>query len=286
MQDRQQAIRVTTLSVFGSLGSSVPNAANSLQSQWQTDAAHDDQTAIWALTTLTRALENQPLVGLVPALNSRDHGHFSDGIKLLMRLFVCRAFSEDGWRRLGNLTGQDKLEIADLWLLHSGAQAASGRDFDLPELAASGITPSDAAPSNRFLHHLMPGLCAGFGAEMKRQITGEMLRQFIDFTVPPQPAEADEEAQIKWERRLAAFVRNRGRTERRRYAVGLAVADEAGASQLASVAIPLGVLPLAYVESARDDCLVAPDEALDLLDALQQCQTALHRLTPSPTHQP
>ena len=286
MQDRQQAIRVSTLGVFEGLGSSVPNAANSLQSRWTADAKHDDQTAIWALTTLTRALESGPLINLVPALSTQDHSRFSDGIKLLMRLFVCRGFSEDGWQRLRDLSGKGRLEIADLWLVHSGAQAATGRDFDLPKMPTSGQASGQSSPSSRFFHHLQPTLSAGFGLDLQQQISGEMQRQFIGFTAPRPSADAGADAQLDWGERLAAHVRNRGRIESRHYAVAQPVTDEPGAAQLADAARPFGALPLAYVKSRQDDYLAQSDPALDLLDALQQCQTALHRLTPSPTHQP
>ena len=286
MQDRQQAIRVSTLGVFEGLGSSVPNAANSLQSRWTADAKHDDQTAIWALTTLTRALESGPLINLAPALSTQDHSRFSDGIKLLMRLFVCRGFSEDGWQRLRDLSGKGRLEIADLWLVHSGAQAATGRDFDLPKMPTSGQASGQSSPSSRFFHHLQPTLSAGFGLDLQQQISGEMQRQFIGFTAPRPSADAGSDAQLDWGERLAAHVRNRGRIESRHYAVAQPVTDEPGAAQLADAARPFGALPLAYVKSRQDDYLAQSDPALDLLDALQQCQTALHRLTPSPTHQP
>ena len=285
MQDRLQTIRAATVTVFESLGNSALSAANSLQAQWQADAAQDDHTAIWALTTLTRALESQALVGLVSALNSPGHGQFADGVRLLMRLFVCRGFSEDGWQRLRALRGQERLEIADLWLVHSGAQAASGRDFDLPQRPAFGQASGGTTPSSRFFHHLEPALSAGIGLDLKRQITGQMQRQFIGFTVPRPPVDADEAAQLGWEERLASHVRNRGRIESRHYAVAQPVADEPGAAQLADAARPLGALPLAYVKSRQDDYLAQTDTARDLLDALEQCQTALHKLTPTPTPQ-
>ena len=279
--ERQQAINLTAATVFASLANIAPNAAKALKTHWQADAGRDRLTAAWALNNLTAALESATVVGLVPALKAPDHGQFSAAVKLLMRLYVCRGFSDDGWQRLRGLRSGGLLQINDLWLLHAGAQAAVGLDFDLPELSPG---PHPAAPTNRYLHELLPGLSAGLGADEERQIEGEMVRKFPDFTLLRPSTEAGIDALLDWRADLAAHVENRGQIDNRNYAAAKQADDDAAAAQLASAARAFGVLPLAYTNTRENAYLGEPFRVL--LSALKLCQTALHRLTPSPTHQP
>lgn len=279
--ERAQAINLAAASVFDHLADSVPNAAQALKARCQSNATRDQHTAAWALNNLTSGLESAPVIRLVQALSTPDHSQFSAAVKLLMRLYVCRGFSGDGWQRLQGLRGGGLLQINDLWLLHAGAQAAVGLDFDLPDLSPG---PHPAAPSNRYLHELVPGLCAGLGVDTERQIEGEMVRQFPDFTQPRPSAEAGIDALLDWRADLAAHVQNRGQIDNRNYAVAKQVADEATAAELASAVRAFGVLPLAYAKTREDAYL---DESFRvLLSALKLCQTALHKLTPTPTPQP
>ena len=278
--ERQQAIDRAAVLVFASLANIAPNAAKALKTHWQADAGRDRLTAAWALNNLTAALESATVVGLVPALKAPDHGQFSAAVKLLMRLYVCRGFSDDGWQRLRGLRSGGLLQINDLWLLHAGAQAAVGLDFDLPDLNPG---PHPAAPTNRYLHELLSGLSAGLGADEERQIEGEMVRKFPDFTLLRPSTEAGIDALLDWRADLAAHVENRGQIDNRSYAVAQQVVDDAAAAELASATRPFGVLPLAYAVKREDAYLGEPFRVL--LSALKLCQTALHKLTPS-THQP
>ena len=278
--ERQQAIELAAANVFDSLANSVPNAARALKSHWLANSGRAQRTAAWVLNNLTAALESAPVFGVVPALKPPEYGQFSAAVKLLMRLYICRGFSGDGWQLLRELRGGRLLQINNLWLLHAGAQAAAGLDFDLPDLNPDS---QSAAPTNRFLHELQPGLCAGAGADVWRQIGGDIARRFPDFSLPQPSADAGAEALLDWCAELDAHVKNRGQIDNRSYAVAQQVVDDAAAAELASATRPFGVLPLAYTVKREDAYLGEPFRVL--LSALKLCQTALHKLTPS-THQP
>ena len=265
---RRPAIDIAFAACLHKLEASLPRAGGVLRAELAQVADDDDHSAVSRLNNLTRALESEAIKAAFHSLKTDDRARFQQSLSLLIRLCICRCYSAEGWQRLRDLTGAQLLQTADIRLLHIGAQAARGLDFDLP--------PASTEPAySRHLHHLDPDLDSGLGRNRRQSIIDEAVRNF-DFA-PARPADEQGQAALDlWEQKLAAFLRNRCKIERRRYAVAQPVSDVAGADLLAEAARAIDVLPMAYSASLADSYLAEP--ALDLIDALNQCVVSLHAL--------
>ena len=275
LPERRAAIQASAQAVFAALQDSLPTAARPLQAELKIDANLDDQTAVWALNHLTRALEamaDKKRTKAAKPLSDDESEVLQDAVHLLIKLYLCRAFTTDGWQTLGTRPGHQLIDASDIRLLHIGAQAAQGLDFDLP--AFSATHPSDE-PFGRYLHHLEPDLNAGIGRNRQQQIEGEYVRRFNYRRPRPLPEQGDQ-ALIDWQDKLRAYQRNRIAIDRRRYAVSESVGDVESAALLDKAAASIGALAMPYLKKATDGFIAEP--VLVLIDAIDQCQTALHQL--------
>ena len=276
-EERHLAVDAAVETRLCRLTEALPTAGAALQSLLR-PAAHADNTASvtarLSINNLTGAFENAQMRKAFDALREDDRGHFLGAARLLIRLAICRGFSTDGWHQMGQLTGADRLDAADIHLLHMGTQAARGLDFDLPQYSAVTYSP--------YLHLLDPDLNAGVGRNKQRQITDEAAQRFgFD---RPRPSDDAGQALDGWHSKLDAHVFNKCEQRKRRYAVAEAVADADAAAALVVAAKLIHALALPFAVKDEDAFMAEPTRYL--VDAIEQCIKAMHRLSQPATPTP